>query len=221
MAEIKKPSSAYFLWFNEKREEIQKELGTKNLGEVGKKAGEMWRTMSATAKQPFETKNKEQKDAYEKFKATDAGKKALEEKKSERQDAKESKVKRDAKKAVKAIEKDDKLKKPQSAYFIFANAKREEVQKLLGVKDFGPVTTKIGEMWKGLSDAARKPWNDEAQKQKDEYEKYVKSPEGAAALQAYKDEVKEAKATVKGKRAGGGDAPEAKRAKTAGATAGA
>merc|ERR1712054_54719 len=154
-------------------------------------------------------------------KATDAGKKALEEKKAERQDAKESKVKRDAKKAVKAIEKDDKLKKPQSAYFIFANAKREEVQKLLGVKDFGPVTTKIGEMWKGLSDAARKPWNDESQKQKDEYEKYVKSPEGAAALQAYKDEVKEAKATAKGKHAGGGDAPDAKCAKTAGATAGA
>merc|ERR1719223_1024006 len=171
--------------------------------------------MSATAKQPFETKASEQKAAYEKFKATDA------EKKAERQDAKESKVKRDAKKAVKAIEKDDKLKKPQSAYFIFANAKREEVQKLLGVKDFGPVTTKIGEMWKGLSDAARKPWNDEAQKQKDEYEKYVKSPEGAAALQAYKDEVKEAKATVKGKRAEGSEAPEAKRAKTAGATAGA
>jgi len=209
------------LWFNDKREEIQKDLGTKNLGVVGKKAGEMWRAMSATAKQPFETKASEQKAAYEKFKATDAGKKALEEKKAERQDAKESKVKRDAKKAVKAIEKDDKLKKPQSAYFIFANAKREEVQKLLGVKDFGPVTTKIGEMWKGLSDAARKPWNDEAQKQKDEYEKYVKSPEGAAALQAYKDEVKEAKATVKGKRAGGGDASEAKRAKTAGATAGA
>merc|ERR1711965_391611 len=168
-----------------------------------------------------EAKNKERKEAYEKFKATDAGKKALDEKKAERQDAKESKVKRDAKKAVKAIEKDDKLKKPQSAYFIFANAKREEVQKLLGVKDFGPVTTKIEEMWKGLSDAARKPWNDEAQKQKDEYEKYVKSPEGAAALQAYKDEVKEAKATVKGKRAGGSEAPEAKRAKTAGATAGA
>merc|ERR1712070_662424 len=164
---------------------------------------------------------KEQKEAYEKFKATDAGKKALEEKKAEKQDAKQAKVKRDAKKAVKAIDKDEKLKKPQSAYFIFANAKREEVQKMLGVKDFGPVTTKIGAMWKALSDADRKPWNDKAQEQKDAYEKYIKSPDGAAALQAYKDEVKEAKATVKGKRAAGVEGPEAKRAKTATATAGA
>merc|ERR1711976_397627 len=126
---------------------------------------------------------------------------------------------RDAKKAVKAVEKDEKLKKPPSAYFLFANAKREEVQKLLGTKDFGPVTTKISEMWKGLSEAARKPWDAEAQKQKDEYEKYVKSAEGAAALQAYKDEVKEAKASAKGKRAAGTDAPEGKRAKTSGASA--
>ena len=51
-------------------ETIQKQLGTKNLGEVGKKGGEMWRALSAAAKQPFETKAKEQKDAFEKFKAS-------------------------------------------------------------------------------------------------------------------------------------------------------
>jgi len=173
--------------------------------------------LPATTKQPFEAKAKEQKEAYEKFKNTAEGQKALEEKKAERKDAKESKAKRDAKKAAKAVEKDDKLKKPPSAYFLFANAKREEVQKLLGTKDFGPVTKKIGEMWKDLSDAARKPWDAEAQKQKDEYDAYVKSAEGAAALQAYKDEVKEAKASAKGKRAGGSDAPAAKAVKTAGA----
>lgn len=216
-AEMKRPTTAYFLWFNENREDIQKQLGTKNLGEVGKKGGEMWRALSAAAKQPFETKAKEQKDAFEKFKATDAGKKALEEKKAEKQENKESKVKRDAKRAVKAIEKDDKLKKPATAYFLFTNAKREEVQKLLGCKDLGPVATKISEMWKALTDAGRKPFLNEAQKQKDDYEKYIKSAEGAAALKAYKDEVKEAKANVKGKRAANGDAPDAKKAKTAGA----
>merc|ERR1712031_148033 len=125
-------------------------------------------------------------------------------------EAKQEKLKKDAKKAVKAVEKDDKLKKPSSAYFLFANAKREEIQKLLGTKDFGPVTKKTTEMWKGLSASDRKPWDDQAQQQKDAYEKYIKSPEGAAALQAYKDEVKGAKADVKGKRVSDADGPEAK-----------
>merc|ERR1712046_270545 len=130
-------------------------------------------------------------------------------------EAKQEKLKKDAKKAVKAVEKDEKLKKPASAYFLFSNAKREEIQKLLGTKDLGPVATKTTEMWKGLSASERKPWEDQAQQQKDAYEKYIKSPEGAAALQAYKDELKEAKANVKGtKRVSDGDGPVAKCAKT-------
>lgn len=197
MADVKKPASAYFMWFNAKREEIQKQLGTKNLGAVGKKAGEMWKLLPAAGKKPWETKAKEQKEAFEKFKATDAGKKALEQKKAERQEEKQARREKKGKKAARAIEKDDKLKKPASAYFLFANAKRDEVQKQLGTKDFGPVTRKIGEMWKALTDPARKPWEDKAKEQKDAYDKYIKSSEGMAVLQAYKSKVQEAKASFK------------------------
>merc|ERR1712178_307007 len=112
-------------------------------------------------------------EAFEKFKATDAGQKALEEKKAERAEKKEAKMEKNAKKAAKAVEKDERLKKPASAYFIFANDKRPEVQKQLGTTDFGPVTKKITEMWKGLSDAAKKPWEDKATDQKDAYDKYT------------------------------------------------
>merc|ERR1712008_455980 len=57
-------------------------------------------------------------------------------------------------------------------------------------------------MWKGLSDSARKPWEDKAKAQKDAYDKFILSPEGAAALQAYKAQVKEAKDDIKGKKGG-------------------
>merc|ERR1719253_1948599 len=107
-ADMKRPASSYFLWFNSKREEIQKQLGTKNLGEVGKKAGEMWKTMSAAAKQPWEAKAKEQKEAFEKFKSSDAGQKALADQKAEKAEAKAVKAQKSAKKAVKAVEKDEK-----------------------------------------------------------------------------------------------------------------
>merc|ERR1712054_542197 len=131
----------------------------------------------------------------------------------------EAKLEKNAKKAAKAVEKDEKLKKPASAYFIFANEKRAEIQKQLGTTDFGAVTKKTTEMWKGLSDATRKPWEDKAKARKDAYDKFIASPEGAAALQAYKDRVKEAKDSVKGKRAADGESPEKKRAKTASAGA--
>jgi len=211
----KKPSSAYFLWFGAKREEIQKQVGSKDFGVVGKKASELWKSISAAEKKPFEDKAKEQKDAFEAFKATPEGQKALQEKKDERKDKKDDKLKKDGKKAAKAVEKDDKLKKPTTAYFLFINAKREEIQKQLGTKDFGPVTKKAVEMWKTISSGARKPFEDEAKAQKDAYEKYVQSPEGMAALNAYKEEVKIAKGGVKRVPETEGESPIAKQARKA------
>jgi len=215
MSDIKKPATAYFLWLNATREQIQKDVGSKSFGDVARKASEMWKSMSATAKQPWEAKAKEQKDAFEKFKATEAGQKALEEKKAERAEAKEAKDKKNAKKAAKSVEKDEKLKKPASAYFLFSNEKRQEVQELLGTKDMGPVAKKTTEMWKSMTDSGRKPWEDKAKQQKEAYEAYIKTPEGAAALKAYKDEVQEAKANVKGKRMVEADSPDEKPAKKA------
>jgi len=220
--EMKRPASSYFMWFNSAREQICKDLGTKTLGVVGKKAGEMWKAMSPAAKAPWEAKAKEQREAFDKFKATDAGQKALEEKQAERKDAKQEKMQKNAKKAAKAVEKDEKLKKPASAYFIFSNEMRATVQKQLGTTDFGNVTKKTVEMWKALTDSTRKPWDEKAKAQKDAYDKYVASPEGAAALQAYKDQVKEAKDSIKGvsaKHAADAEEPEKKRAKTASAGA--
>jgi len=211
----KKPASAYFLWMNATREEIQNKVGSKDFGVVAKKASEMWANISAAAKKPFEDKAKAQKDAFEKFKATPEGQKALEEKKAERKDKQDDKVKKDGKKAAKSVEKDEKLKKPTTAYFLFMNAKREEIQKLLNTKDFGPVTKKAVEMWKNISEKDRKPFDDEAKAQRDAYDKYVKSPEGMKVLEAYKEEVKIAKGSVKRAPETEGDAPAEKQAKKA------
>merc|ERR1711862_392607 len=132
------------------------------------------------------------------------------EKKTARAEASEAKEKKNVKKAAKAVEKHEKLKKPTSAYFMFSNDKREEIQKLLGTKDLGPVAKKTNEMWKSMTDAGRKPWEDKAKQRKEAYEAYIKTDEGAAALKAYKDEVAEAKAGVSGKRAVEAGSPEEK-----------
>ena len=84
---------------------------------------------------------------------------------------------------AKSVKKDEKLKRPSSAYFLFSNDKRDEVT----------------EMWKAMTEVEKKPWADMAQQRKDAYGAYIKTPEGAAALKAYKEEVQEAKAGVTGR----------------------
>jgi len=195
----KKPQTAYFLWLSAKREEIQKEIRAKDIKSVAARASELWKNISEADKKPFEEEAKRQKDAFEVFKGTAEGQKALEEKKAERAEKKEAKQERAVKAAVKAVEKDDALKRPQTAYFAWLNDNRERIAAELGGKGTLPEVTKKGsEMWKALSEKERKPWEDKAKQEKEAYDAFLKTPEGAAKLQAYKDATSAAKAEVTG-----------------------
>merc|ERR1711879_1033249 len=89
--------------------------------------------------------------------------------------------------AVKAIEKDDKLKRPMSGYFMWLNDNRQRIMAALGGKG-GPAVTKRGaEEWKALAEREKRPYEDRAKKAKEEYEAYIATAEGAAALKAYKE----------------------------------
>merc|ERR1712086_311426 len=97
----------------------------------------MWKALTDPDRQPYERKAKEQKDAYDEFVASDAGKRALSEKKLAKAEAVAEQTKKEKEKAeklaakeekknvracraaVKAIGKDDSLKKPQSAYWLW------------------------------------------------------------------------------------------------------
>merc|ERR1711920_865782 len=89
--------------------------------------------------------------------------------------------------ALKSIEKDDNLKKPQSAYWLWLNDNREKIAKEIGSSKGPDVSKKAGEKWKTVSAAEKKPYEQKAAEQKAAYEKYIASEEGAAALKAFKD----------------------------------
>merc|ERR1711879_660348 len=107
-------------------------------------------------------------------------------------------LKKEAKKAAKQVEKDDKLKKPASAYWRWMNANRSKIEEAAGSKSPGAVGAKAGEMWKTISASEKKPFEDEAAKAKNEYDDYVNSEEGKAALNQYKTAAKEAKTAILG-----------------------
>jgi len=191
-------------------------VGNGNVSAVGKKAGEMWKALPAAAKLPFEKKAQEQKDAYEKLINTDAGKKALEEKKAaskevkdeknQKAELKEQKFKekeakqneRKCKAAVKSVEKDDALKKPQSSYWLWLGDNRAKITALVGSKG-SDVAKKGGEMWKVASASEKLPYEKKGLEQKAAYDKYLASPEGQAAMKAFKDAVSGAKDEFKPK----------------------
>jgi len=206
------------LWLGDNRTRITGMVGSKG-SDVAKKGGEMWKALSAKEKQPYEKKAKEQKDAYEKFVATEEGQKALAEKKQAKADEKADKEKiaearaekakekedrknaRECKSAVKALaaEKDDKLKKPQSAYWLWLNDNRQNIVKKVGSSNPVDVSKKGGEMWKALAAKEKQPYEKKAKEQKDAYDKYIASPEGAAALKAFKEATQAAKDKFKSK----------------------
>merc|ERR1711933_681039 len=69
----KKPLSGYMLWFKGARSTIK----GKNIAEVSKKAGEMWKGLSAEKKKPFADKAQEAKKTYDAYVATSKGAAAL------------------------------------------------------------------------------------------------------------------------------------------------
>merc|ERR1719491_1195597 len=161
--------------------------------------------LSAADKAPYEKKAKEQKDAYDAFIATDEGKKALGEKKAAKAEEKTEKAHREeqraeklaakedkkneraCKSALKEMVKDDALKKPMTAYWMWLGDNREKIAGIIGTSAGAAVSKKGGEMWKGLSDDDRAPYEKKAKEQKDAYDKYIASEEGQAALKAFKE----------------------------------
>jgi len=64
----------------------------------------------------------------------------------------------------------DKPKRPLSAYFLFAGEKRPEVKVAQPELSNTQIVKKLGEMWRALPDAAKKPYQDSAAKAKAEYD---------------------------------------------------
>merc|ERR1712144_139124 len=91
-------------------------------------------------------------------------------------------------------------KRPMSAYFLFSNAVREQVQNDLDSTDFGRVAKEIKKMWDALSESEKGKYTAKAEKAKASYAKalakYKKSKKFAQyqeTLAAFKEQQKLAK----------------------------
>merc|ERR1712048_1012688 len=170
-AKLKRPLSSYFTWLKDTRKSIK----GNNVAEVSKKAGEMWKSLSAEKKKVYEDRAVKAKAEYAayiaKVKETDAFK---------------------AYKGELAVARKKKLKRPLSGYMLWFKDTRKSIKG----KNVAEVGKKAGEIWKNLPADKKKTYGDRALEAKKKYSAYVSTGKGAAALKAYKAGIAKAKAPL-------------------------
>merc|ERR1711972_445763 len=209
---LKRPLSPYFAWLKESRKGIK----GKNIAEVAKKAGEMWKSLPADKKKTYEDRASKAKAEYAAYIAKVKGTDAFQAYMDTKAAARKKKLKRSVRSAMHKVPKDAKLKKPLSGYMLWFKGARSTIKG----KNIAEVSKKAGEMWKSLSAEKKKPFADKALEAKKTYDAYVATSKGAAALKAYKDAIAKARApltknsdAVKAKKAAAKVKAKAKREK--------
>merc|ERR1712178_603786 len=167
---LKRPLSGYMLWFKESRKNIK----GKNIAEVSKKAGEMWKSLPADKKKTYADRALEAKKKYSAYVATGKGAAALKAYKAGIAKAKAPLIVKDEKLKAKKAAKKEKAKAK-------AAAKKEKVKALKA---------------KAKAKAVAKKAAKAAKKEKAKAAKAAKSKKAAAAKAAAKAK-KAAKAKAK------------------------
>merc|ERR1711904_469007 len=170
----------------------RKSIKGKNVAEVGKKAGEMWKSLAADKKKVFEDRAVAAKKEYAAYIAKEKDTEAFKAYKGELAVARKKKLKRSVKSAMRKVPMDSSLKRPLSGYMLWFKDTRKSIKG----KNIAEVGKKAGEMWKSLPADKKKTYGDRALEAKKKYSAYVASGKGAAALKAYKAGIAKAKAPL-------------------------
>merc|ERR1712014_552399 len=137
-SKLKRPLSGYFTWLKDSRKTIK----GKNVAEVSKKAGEMWKSLPADKKKVYEERASKAKTEYAayiaKVKDTDAFKTF----KDEKAIARKKKLKGSVKIAMHKVPMDKSLKRPLSGYMLWF----KDARKTIKGKNVAEVGKKAGEM---------------------------------------------------------------------------
>merc|ERR1712060_691853 len=144
---------------------------------MGKKAGEVWKTLGAAEKKKYDDLAAKDKARYEEEVKT-LGKR-------ERQPKKD--------RAGKKAKKDkDAPKRPMSAYFLWTQENREAVMKRHGIEKAGPeFTRKAAEDWKTVGEAVKSQYEKKAEVAKEQYKKDLEAYKAKKAAEGGGDEDEE------------------------------
>jgi len=137
-------------------------------GDLSKKIASAWKALDAEGKKPYEDENLKDKKRYEEamksYKKPESGSSE-----SEADSDSDKKKKKPAKKKAKSDP--NAPKKPLNAYMYFQKENRDKVKKEKTELKGSEVSKELGQRWKKLSAADKKPYEEMSQKDKARYEK--------------------------------------------------
>jgi len=186
-----RPLSAYIAWQNSVRAKVTKSMpeGT-GVAEMAKKFGSMWNALSSGQKAPFESKYKAEKEKYDKklakYKTTKEWAAFQKKKEQHKVDTvKKSRFKKD----------ENAPTRPMGAYFLFSADERDDL--VADGMSHTEAMSKCGEMWRNLSAAKKKPYEDKAAAAKAKYQKQVEKYQKTGTYKKYVAEREEFNANKK------------------------
>merc|ERR1712087_343550 len=187
-SKLKRPLSGYFTWLKDNRKTIK----GKNVAEVAKKAGGMWKSLPADKKKIYEDRASKAKTEYAAYIAKIKDTEGFKAYKDELAMKRKKRLKRSVKIAMHKVPMDASLKRPLSGYMLWF----KDARKTIKGKNVAEVGKKAGEMWKSMPADKKKAFADRAQEAQKKYAAYIATGKGAAALKAYKEGIAKAKAPL-------------------------
>jgi len=207
----KRPLSSYFIFSNERRAVMAKEMPDKKLTELSKLISVEWKELDADTKATYSQRWQEAKAEYAtrlaeyqqtpEYAAHQRKLKAWKNEQSDRKDdfdsdggggassASNSKV------SLPRKPKDQNApKRSKTSYFLFGDSVREETKREHPDKPITEIAKLIGAKWKTLSDDEKQPFSDEAARLKEIYTAELKRYKGSAEERAFARKMEEWKA---------------------------
>lgn len=164
----KQPKNAFQFYCKAQRDSVKAENPDVKGPEITKLLGQAWKSLSEKAKKPYLKEAKKAKDEYDSA-LTEYDRPSDEE--LAELDVNKPKEKKERKaKSTKAKKDPNAPKHAKNAYLFFCEKERVKVQKKFPELKGKDVAKKLGELWKALSDAKKKPFQDLAKADKERYE---------------------------------------------------
>jgi upstream-binding transcription factor len=178
----KRPASSFMFFANAERPGLRAANPKMAVTDIAKKLGEMWRELSEVNRAPFEAKaavdRQRYKDAmvnYTPPPVSSSSSSSSSDDHHHRRKKKAKKTKKPKRKPKKKAKDPNKPKRGMSSFMYFANAKRNEVRQAHPELKITEVGKRLGVMWNELDDAAKKPYIDLAEADKNRYRDEMKT----------------------------------------------
>eukprot|EP01083_Nonionella_stella_P040002 108789_1 len=171
----KKNQSSYFIFSNERRPILQSQDKKRPVTDISKTISAEWKAMDPSTKKTYEEKAAQQKQkykiAFEEYSKTDNYAKYMVKlaEWKEREKLMNRDMKRKGKPPKKPKQPESMPKRSQSSYFLFSNARRNQLRELYPEKKLTDLSKLIADEWKQQTAEEKAKYEETARQHKEKY----------------------------------------------------